>query len=47
MLIKKYKFYKHTFIIKLHQILSDNNIMIFDYNMPNFKIYLILKLWYI
>ena len=24
-----------------------NNIVIFDYNMFNFKIYLILKLWYI
>ena len=43
-LIKKYKFYKCTFIIKLYQILFDNNIMIFDYNMFNFKTYLILKL---
>ena len=42
---KKYKFYKYTFIIKLHQILFHNNIMIFDYNMSNLKKYiLILKL---
>ena len=39
-----YEFYKCTFIIKLHQILFHNNIVIFDYNMFNFKIYLILKL---
>ena len=44
-LIKKYEFYKSTFIIKLHQILFHNNIVIFNYNMSNFKIYLILKLW--
>ena len=31
------------FIIKLYQILFHNNIVIFDYNMSNFKIYLILK----
>ena len=31
------------FIIKLYQILFHNNIMIFNYNMSNFKIYLILK----
>ena len=35
----KYKFYKCTLIIKLHQILFDNNIMIFDYNMSNLKIF--------
>ena len=37
-------FYKYTLITKLHKILFDNNIVIFDYNMSNFKIYLILKL---
>ena len=37
-------YYKCTFIIKLHQILLHNNIVIFNYNMSNFKIYLILKL---
>ena len=42
---KKYEFYKCTFISKLHQILFHNNIVIFDYNMYNFKIYLKLKLW--
>ena len=31
-------------IIKLYQILFDINIVIFDYNMSNFKIYLIVKL---
>ena len=36
--------YIYTLIIKLHQILFNNNIGIFDYNMFNFKIYLILKL---
>ena len=41
---QKNEFYKYTFIIKLHQILSHNNVMIFNYNMFNFKIYLILKL---
>ena len=41
---KKYEFHKYTFIIKLYQILFDNNIVIFDYNMSNLKIYLILKL---
>ena len=41
---KKYKFDKCTLIIKLYQILFDNNIVIFDYNKFNFKIYLILKL---
>ena len=41
---KKYKFDKCTLIIKLYQILFDDNIVIFDYNMFNFKIYLILKL---
>ena len=46
-LIKKYEFYKFIFIIKLHQILFDNNIVIFDYGMYNFKIYLILNLWFI
>ena len=44
MLIKKYEFYICIFIIKLYQILFHNNIVIFDYNMSNFKIYLILKL---
>ena len=34
---KKYEFYKCTFIIKLHQILLHNNIVIFNYNMSNFK----------
>ena len=43
---KKYKFDKCILIIKLYQILFDDNIVIFDYNMFNFKIYLILKLWY-
>ena len=33
--IKKYEFYK---FIKLHQILFDNNIMIFDYTLSHFKI---------
>ena len=42
---KKYEFCKCMFIIKLHQILFYNNIVIFNYNMSNFKIYLILKLW--
>ena len=42
--IKKYEFYKCIFIIKLYKILFDNNIVIFDYNMSNFKIYLLLKL---
>ena len=37
--------YIYKFIFKLHQILFHNNIMIFDYNMFNFKIYLTLKLW--
>ena len=32
-----------TLIIKLYKILFDNNIVICDYNMFNFKIYLILK----
>ena len=41
---KKYEFYKCIFIIKLYKILFDNNIVIFDYNMSNFKIYLILRL---
>ena len=44
MLIKKYEFHKYIFIIKLYQILFDNTIMIFDYNMFNLNIYLILKL---
>ena len=44
MLIIKYEFYMCTFIFKLHQILFRNNIVIFDYSMSNFKIYLILKL---
>ena len=44
MLIKKYKFHKYIFIIKLCQILFDNNIVIFYYNMSNLKIDLILKL---
>ena len=35
---KNYKFYKYTLIIKLHQILFDNNIVIFDYSMFNFNI---------
>ena len=34
----------YTFIIKLYQILFDNNIVIFDYTLSNLKIYLILKL---
>ena len=34
-------------IIKLYKILFDDNIVICDYNMFNFKLYLILKLWYI
>ena len=33
-----------TFIIKLHQILFHNNIMMFDYNMSNFKIYINIKI---
>ena len=37
MLIKKYEFYKCTCISKLHQILFHNNIVIFDYNIYNFK----------
>ena len=41
---KKYKFDKCTLIIKLYKILFDDNIVICDYNMFNFKIYLILKL---
>ena len=32
------------FIIKLHQILFYNNIMIFDYNMSNLKIYINIKI---
>ena len=32
------------FIIKLYQILFDDNIMIFNSNIHNLKIYLILKL---
>ena len=40
---KKYKFYKCIFIIKLYQILFNNSIVIFNYNMFSFKIYLILK----
>ena len=35
---KKYELYKYIFIIKLHQILLDNNIMIFEYNISHFKI---------
>ena len=31
-------------MIKLYKILFNNNIVIFHYNMFNFKIYLILKL---
>ena len=31
----------------LYKILFDDNTVISDYNMFNFKIYLILKLWYI
>ena len=31
----------------LYKILFDNNIVKCDYNVFNFKIYLILKLWYI
>ena len=38
---KKYVFYKYIFII------FHNNIVIFNCNMFNFKIYLILKLWII
>ena len=41
---KKYVFYKCTFIIKLYHILFHNNIIIFNYNICNFKIYLILNL---
>ena len=41
---KKYEFCKCIFIIKLHKILFHNNIVIFDYNMSNLKINLILKL---
>ena len=41
---KKYKFDKYILIIKLYQILFDDNSVIYDYNMFNFKIYLILKL---
>ena len=41
---KKYVFYKFTFIIKLYHILFHNNIIIFNYNICNFKIYLILNL---
>ena len=33
-----------TFIIKLHQILFHNNIIMFDYNMSNFKIYINIKI---
>ena len=44
MSIKKYKFHKYTFIIKLYRILFDNNVVIFDYTLSNLKIYLILKL---
>ena len=40
----EYEFYKCTFIIKLHQILFHNNIMVFDYNMSNFKIYINIKI---
>ena len=40
----KYEFYKYIFIIKLYKMLFNNNIVTFDYNMSNFKIYLILKL---
>ena len=40
----KYEFYKCTSIIKLHQILFHNNIMIFDYNMSNFKIHINIKI---
>ena len=35
---KKYEFYKFIFIIKLHQILFDNNIVIFNYDIFNIKI---------
>ena len=41
---KKNEFYKFIFIIKLYQILFNNNIVIFDYDIFNFKIHLILKL---
>ena len=44
---KKYEFHNYSFIIKLYRILFDNNIAIFDYNMSNLKIYLILKLLFI
>ena len=40
----KYEFYKYIFIIKLHKMFYNNNIVTFDYNIFNFKIYLILKL---
>ena len=40
---KIYKFNKRILIIKLYQILFNNNIIIFDYDMFNSKIYLILK----
>ena len=33
--IKNFELYK---FIKLHQMLFDNNIMIFDYNISHFKI---------
>ena len=44
MLIKKYKFDKCILIIELYKILFDDNIVTCDYNIFNFKIYLILKL---
>ena len=44
MSIKKYKFDKCTMIIKLYKVLFYDNIVIFDYNIFNFKIYLIVKL---
>ena len=37
-----YKFHKYISIIKLYQILFNNNIMIYDYNVSNLKICLIL-----
>ena len=40
---KNYKFDKCTLIIKWYKILFDDNIVKCDYNMFNFKIYLILK----
>ena len=40
---KNYKFDKYTLIIKWYKILFDDNIVKCDYNMFNFKIYLILK----